>query len=193
MLNKKRVITGSVIALCLCIAVIFTVKNINKKEAPVVDIDKEEKVEEEKKEEVIVPPITDEEEQGQKEETVKEEVKNIDGEEVLTKSAPKPKEKNLPEAVQKPVKKEKPTDPPTPPVKDTTTDTTAEDKHPEYPKEEKPQVVKGGTGEDGVLRDLQGNPIHVEGDPNAKPNEVKSSDLLEPGDPQGEMGQGDKF
>ena len=187
MLNKKRVITGSVIALCLCIAIIFTVKNINKKEAPVVDIDKEEKIEEEKKEEVVVPPIVpDEEEQGQKEETVKEEVKNIDGEEVLTKSAPKPKEKNLPEAVQKPVKKEKPTAPPTPPVKDTTTDTTAE--HPEYPKEEKPQVVKGGTGEDGVVRDLKGNDTGLR--PATNITEVKGSDLLDPGE---KMGEGDKF
>ena len=191
-MNKKKLIAGSIIALCLCIAVIFTVKNINKKEAPVVDIDKEEKVEEETKEEVVVPPIVpDEEEQGQKEETVKEEVKNIDGEKVLTKSAPKPKEKNLPEAVQKPVKKEKPTDPPTPPVKDTTKDTTAE--HPEYPKEEKPQVVKGGTGEDGVVRDLKGNDTGLR--PATNITEVKGSDYYEKDENGNPMipGEGDKF
>lgn len=42
------------------------------------------------------------------------------------------------------------------------------DKLPAYKKEEKPKVVNGGTGSDGVLRDLNGNPIHVEGDPDGK-------------------------
>ena len=173
----------------------------NKNEEPVVENeninDDTDDVEVEEKE-IEVPPIQPPkyDEQNNKEER-KEEVKEIDGEKILVKSTPEPKEKEPPEAMEKPKSEPKPTNPPkladtqTTDKKDNgTTKVKNSEKPPTYKKEEKPKVVNGGTGSDGVVRDLNGNPIHVEGDPNAKPVEVKGSDLL----PEGEKaGEGDKF
>lgn len=53
---------------------------------------------------------------------------------------------------------------------------------------EKPKVVNGGTGEDGVVRDLKGNPTGLK--PATNVEEVNGSDLLDDGEV---AGQGDKF
>lgn len=97
----------------------------------------------------------------------------------------KPKKEKLPEEMEKPITQPKPKEP----LKPAEKEIKDKEKPPTIKAEEKKEV-KGGTGEDGVVRDLEGNALKIEGDPNAKPNEVKGSDLL----PEGEkMGEGDKF
>lgn len=98
----------------------------------------------------------------------------------ITKST---KEK-LPEEMEKPITEPKPINSPEP----TKEEIKDKEKPPTITKEEKPKEEKGGTGEDGVIRDLKGNPTGLK--PAENVEEIKGSDLL----PDGEkMGEGDKF
>lgn len=95
----------------------------------------------------------------------------------------KPDKEKLPEEMEKPITEPKPEEPPKP-VKEEVKDKSK----PPTTKEEPKKEVKGGTGEDGVVRDLKGNPTGLK--PAENVEEIKGSDL---GTPDKNMGEGDKF
>jgi len=72
--------------------------------------------------------------------------------------------------------------------KETTTPSVKQE--PTTPTQEKPEIIKGGTGSDGILRDLNGNPVPW-GQGETTPHIIDSKDLGRPGEPG--MGEGDKF
>lgn len=95
----------------------------------------------------------------------------------------KPKKEKLPEEMEKPITKPKPEEP-LKPIEEKIDDKS----NPPTTKEEPKKEVKGVTGEDGVVRDLEGNPTGLKPAENIK--EIKGEDLL----PEGEnIGEGDKF
>lgn len=111
------------------------------------------------------------------------EIKNIENDEtveenkedkIVVPEIPKPKKEKLPDEMEKPITQPKPKEPPKVVEKEI--------------KQEKKEEVKGGTGDDGVVRDLKGNPTGLK--PAEKIEEIKGSDL---GNPNENMGEGDKF
>ncbi|PKM52484.1 MAG: hypothetical protein CVV02_01660 [Firmicutes bacterium HGW-Firmicutes-7] len=133
------------------------------------------------------------------------EIKGADIETTDTGDQAKPDEVNeqetqasptYPEGMEQPAKEvTKPADPPvednvvvTAPVITKTPTNPQPDNKPVTTTTQKPEQVKGGTGADGVLRDLNGNPI-TDLTPATNVQEVNGSDL----DGQFEMGEGDKF
>lgn len=200
-MKKEKIVIGIMLSLCIIFTIGIVILNGRDKQQPnIIEAENENIDIEEEKEELVVPPITspkkDKDDNLDKPE-YKEEVKEIDGNKVLVKPTPLPKEyEKLPEGIETPKTEPKPTNPPKP-VNTETTDKKDnkidkpkdQEKPPAYKKEEKPKVVNGGTGSDGVVRDLKGNPTGLK--PATNVEEVNGSDLGEPGDP--EMGQGDKF
>lgn len=201
MLTKKQERMVLIVGIALIIVLSVGLVKLNLKYAQENEVADNEDIEdesidiEEEKKEIKVPPIEPPKKDKDVELKYKEEVKEIDGNKVLVKPTPPPKEdEKLPEGMEKPKTEPKPTNPPKPVNTETadkkdnkTTKAKNSDKPPAYKEEEKPKVVNGGTGSDGVLRDLKGNPIDW---PDAKPVEVNGSDLLDDGEV---AGQGDKF
>lgn len=133
----------------------------------------------------------------EEDEDIKDEIEkeNIENEEAIQENTEedkntvptisKPKKQKLPEEMEKPITEPKPEEPPK-----SVNEEIKDKAKPPTIKQENKEEVKGGTGDDGVVRDLKGNPLKIEGNPNAKPNEVKGSDLLPDGK---KAGEGDKF
>ncbi|MCK9443809.1 MAG: hypothetical protein M0Q14_04650 [Tissierellaceae bacterium] len=186
------------IGIIICIALVMGIVALNRqdKNSAIVDRPIDENMDIEK-EEVNIKPIKENESIDNTEnEKLDNEVESqndrdkepiMENEDNKNKINPisKPDKEKLPEEMEKPITEPKPEEPPKP-VKEEVKDKSK----PPTTKEEPKKEVKGGTGEDGVVRDLKGNPIEIEGDPNAAPNEVKGEDLLPDGK---KAGEGDKF
>ena len=186
------------IGIIICIALVMGIVALNRqdKNSAIVDRPIDENMDIEK-EEVNIKPIkenesidnTENEELNNEVESQNDKDKEpiMESEDNKNKINPisKPDKEKLPEEMEKPITEPKPEEPPKP-VKEEVKDKSK----PPTTKEEPKKEVKGGTGEDGVVRDLKGNPIEIEGDPNAAPNEVKGEDLLPDGK---KAGEGDKF
>lgn len=186
------------IGIIICIALVMGIVALNRqdKNSAIVDRPIDENMDIEK-EEVNIKPIKENESIDNTEnEKLDNEVESqndkdkepiMESEDNKNKINPisKPDKEKLPEEMEKPITEPKPEEPPKP-VKEEVKDKSK----PPTTKEEPKKEVKGGTGEDGVVRDLKGNPIEIEGDPNAAPNEVKGEDLLPDGK---KAGEGDKF
>ncbi len=205
MANKNRsifILIGLVVSLILVLGIVFL--NISDKNSTLSNKELEKDMDVEKENKANIPAIKVNEnkdypesrelgnESADKEleieiDEYKETIENNTKDDKNTNINPITKQvKNkLPEEMEKPITEAKPIEQPKPLVEET----KDKDKAPTT-KEEPKQEVKGGTGEDGVVRDLKGNSLQIEGNPNGTPNEVKGSDLL----PEGEnMGEGDKF
>lgn len=186
------------IGIIICIALVMGIVALNRqdKNSAIVDRPIDENMDIEK-EEVNIKPIKENEsidntenaELNNEVESQNDKYKEpiMESEDNKNKINPisKPDKEKLPEEMEKPITEPKPEEPPKP-VKEEVKDKSK----PPTTKEEPKKEVKGGTGEDGVVRDLKGNPIEIEGDPNAAPNEVKGEDLLPDGK---KAGEGDKF
>ncbi|MGJ0847792.1 hypothetical protein ACR77J_13965 [Tissierella praeacuta] len=209
----RKIVIGSM--LIMCVALVFGIVKLHLKyakerqEAHLVETQMIEEPNEEiedkdienKDKEINIPAIEKpkniekKEDIDNKEKVVEEEVyEEIEGEKVPVRPVPKPQTNNLPEGMEKP---NTPTETSTPQKSTDTekvdkkhneTDKPKDKEKPSNPKKEEPKVVEGGTGSDGVIRDLNGNPLNLK--PAEKIDEVKGSDLLDPGEVAGE---GDKF
>ena len=186
------------IGIIICIALVMGIVALNRqdKNSAIVDRPIDENMDIEK-EEVNIKPIkenksidnTENKELDNEVESqnVKDKEPIMESEDNKNKINPisKPDKEKLPEEMEKPITEPKPEEPPKPAEEE-----VKDKSKPPTTKEEPKKEVKGGTGEDGVVRDLKGNPIEIEGDPNAAPNEVKGEDLLPDGK---KAGEGDKF
>ncbi len=192
----KRIVMFIGIIICIALGMGIVALNRQDKNSAIVDRPIDENMDIEK-EEVNIKPIKENEsidntenaELNNEVESQKDKDKEpiMESEDNKNKINPisKPDKEKLPEEMEKPITEPKPEEPPKP-VKEEVKDKSK----PPTTKEEPKKEVKGGTGEDGVVRDLKGNPIEIEGDPNAAPNEVKGEDLLPDGK---KAGEGDKF
>lgn len=140
-------------------------KEVEKPNIPEIKANTNTKVEENK-------DVKDEKEieNTENEETVEENKED----KIVVPEISKPKKEKLPDEMEKPITQPKPKEPPKVVEKEI--------------KQENEQEVKGGTGDDGVVRDLKGNPTGLK--PAEKIEEIKGSDL---GNPNENMGEGDKF
>lgn len=209
----RKIVIGSM--LIMCVALVFGIVKLNLKyakerqeahsvgtlmiEEPIQEIEDKDIEKKDKKPNVpaIEKPenVEKKEDIDNKEKSIEKEVyEEIEGEKVPVRPVPKPQTNNLPEGMEKP---NAPTETSTPQKstdtekvdkKDNETNKPKDKEKPSNPKKEEPKVVEGGTGSDGVIRDLNGNPIPIER--GNGPDEVKGSDLLDPGEVAGE---GDKF
>lgn len=184
------------IGIIICIALVMGIVALNRqdKNSAIVDRPIDENMDIEK-EEVNIKPIKENESIDNTEnEKLDNEVESqndrdkepiMENEDNKNKINPisKPDKEKLPEEMEKPITEPKPEEPPKP-VKEEVKDKSK----PPTTKEEPKKEVKGGTGEDGVVRDLKGNPTGLK--PAENVEEIKGSDLLPPGE---KMGEGDKF
>lgn len=210
----RKIVIGSM--LIMCVALVFGIVKLNLKyakerqeahlpepemiEEPIEKI--EDKDIEKEKKELNIPPIEKPKEVEKddnidsKEEVVEKEVyEEIEGEKVPVRSIPTPQTKNLPEGMENPNSKKEPTTPSKPSnteVVNNKDDSLDQDNKNDKPKKEEQEVVKGGTGSDGVLRDTKGNPI-TSLKPATKVEEVTAEELNKEFNTNYTPGQGDKF
>jgi FtsZ-interacting cell division protein ZipA len=184
------------IGIIICIALVMGIVALNRqdKNSAIVDRPIDENMDIEK-EEVNIKPIKENESIDNTEnEKLDNEVESqndrdkepiMENEDNKNKINPisKPDKEKLPEEMEKPITEPKPEEPPKP-VKEEVKDKSK----PPTTKEEPKKEVKGGTGEDGVVRDLKGNPTGLK--PAENVEEIKGSDLLPDGK---KAGEGDKF
>ncbi len=180
----------------ICIALVVGIVALNKQDNdltimdnPVdenMDIEKEEVNIQPIKENENIDNVEDEELDNELEGQIhKDEEVNGENEDNKNKINPisKPDKEKLPEEMEKPITEPKPKEQPKP-----TTKEVKDKSKPPTTKEEPKKEVKGGTGEDGVVRDLKGNPTGLT--PAENVEEIKGSDLLPDGK---KAGEGDKF
>lgn len=198
-MKNKKIIIAIMISICLVlIAGIVYLNKENKNTAISDDIEDQDMDIEKEVGKPNIPEIKpNNNTKVEEDEDIKDEIEkdNIENEEAIQENTEedkntvptisKPKKEKLPEEMEKPITEPKPEEPPKP-----VNEEIKDKAKPPTIKQENKEEVKGGTGDDGVVRDLKGNPLKIEGDPNAKPNEVKGSDL---GNPNENMGEGDKF
>lgn len=184
------------IGIIICIALVMGIVALNRqdKNSAIVDRPIDENMDIEK-EEVNIKPIKENESIDNTEnEKLDNEVESqndrdkepiMENEDNKNKINPisKPDKEKLPEEMEKPITEPKPEEPPKP-VKEEVKDKSK----PPTTKEEPKKEVKGGTGEDGVVRDLKGNPTGLT--PAENVEEIKGSDLLPD---VKKAGEGDKF
>lgn len=184
--NKAAITIMVVICLALVAGIVYLNKN-NKNTAISDDIEDQITDIEKEVEKPNIPEIkanTNTKVEENKDVKDEKETENIENKEaveenkkedkIIVPAISNPKKEKLPDEMEKPITQPKPKEPPKAVEKEI--------------KQEKKEEVKGGTGEDGVVRDLKGNPTGLK--PAEKIEEIKGSDLL----PEGEnMGEGDKF
>ena len=198
--RKLFILIGLGICLVLVLGIVFL--NISDKNTTISNKEPEKDIDIEKEDKANIPAIkvnenkdypesrelgnesTDKEleiEIDENKETIEENTKNDKNTNInpITKQV----KNKLPEEMEKPITEAKPIEQPKPLVEET----KDIDKTPTT-KEEPKQEVKGGTGEDGVVRDLKGNNLNWGNPPIV--DEIKGSDLLPDGK---EAGKGDKF
>lgn len=193
-MRKNRLVIGIMIFICIALVVGIVALNKQDNDLTIMDNPVDENMDIEK-EEVNIQPIKenenidnveDEELDNELEGQIhKDEEVNGENEDNKNKINPisKPDKEKLPEEMEKPITEPKPEEPPKP-VKEEVKDKSK----PPTTKEEPKKEVKGGTGEDGVVRDLKGNPTGLT--PAENVEEIKGSDLLPDGK---KAGEGDKF
>ena len=186
MKNNKATITIMVV-ICLALVAGIVYLNKNNKNTAISD-DIEDQITDIEKEATKpnIPEIkanTNTKVEENKDVKDEKETENIENEEtveenkedkIVVPEISKPKKEKLPDEMEKPITQPKPKEPPKAVEKEI--------------KQEKKEEVKSGTGEDGVVRDLKGNPTGLK--PAEKIEEIKGSDLL-PDDKK--AGEGDKF
>lgn len=193
-MRKNRLVIGIMIFICIALVVGIVALNKQDNDLTIMDNPVDENMDIEK-EEVNIQPIKenenidnveDEELDNELEGQIhKDEEVNGENEDNKNKINPisKPDKEKLPEEMEKPITEPKPKEQPKP-----TTKEVKDKSKPPTTKEEPKKEVKGGTGEDGVVRDLKGNPTGLT--PAENVEEIKGSDLLPDGK---KAGEGDKF
>lgn len=196
-MKKEKMVIGVMIFLSIILVVGIIKLNLPEKQSIVAENLEDDMDIKEEKEDFVIPPIkaptTKTEDANNKENPdsidileYKETIEEIDGDKVLVKPTPPPKEEKLPEAMETPKAEPKPTTPPKP--IDTTTGKKDDKTDILKDKEKPPTTKKVEPSSDGVVRDLKGNPTGLT--PATNVQEVKGSDLLDEGEVAGE---GDKF
>lgn len=184
-MKNNKIVVSALVAICLVLIVGIAYLNKDEIETVISDDIEEQNIDIEKEvENPNIPEIEPNVDKTKEENIETEAVEEKEEEDKITvPEISKPKEEKHPEEMEKPITQPKPKEPPKP-----VNEEIKDKENPPTTKQEKNEEVKGGTGDDGVVRDLKGNDLNWGKPPVVE--ETKGSDL---GNPDKNMGEGDKF